>query len=1258
MNDVKLAHPEIDRLKAFAQGRLGEAELLELSSHLSHCTECRNTVEAAGDDTLVSLLRAADTEHETTKRQEAVTLAVSESTPAIPGLPPELASHNRYRVQELLGVGGMGAVYKAEHLLMERPVALKLINHSLTSNPAMVERFRREVKTAAKLKHPNIVMAYDAETAGDSHFLVMEYVEGTSLSRLVADKGPLPVHQACDYIRQAALGLQHAHERGMVHRDIKPQNLMIQVSQSPTRERGAGEQPLAHASGSEMVKILDFGLARFAMEAAPAGALLTAPETPASPGSESLTQVGTVMGTPDYIAPEQARDAHTADIRADIYSLGCTLYDLLAGHAPFPDGTILAKVMAHAERMPRPLTELRKDVPPALARVIERMMAKDPAQRYQTPAEVAAALTPFVAAPSKPRRGWRTLAAAAALAAAILVAGAIIYVQTDTGEFKIETNDDNVAVMVNDKGVKIRDQSTGREYLLKAGSKDVRTGTYEIVVSELPDGIEISGGKTFTVRRGGQVVATATLAQGKPQAATADQRSDEQRLQGVWKLVGVEEDGKTLPAQFIPTQMNMVLTFAGDKADLKWVQPRGIESFKLKSAWQGVFHLDAKATPKRINVFIPNDNENSMLGIYKLEDNKLTLRYRYNPKNLDYPKEFATTKGDGTYLLVLERQQPSSAGKGIAGFPKTPAAKPDAADYELIQGTWKPVSAGVQGQQIAEQIFKAIGPTVTFTDKKVTWRANPTPEARDLFGAMLAKFSLEGALNLDPTKSPKTIDITVLGAGAKTPLGTPAPRALLGIYKLEGDSLELCIAIDPDHVEDRPTKFESVPGKFIVHIKARREPAAPWSEAVEGLQCRLRADRTTWNVGEVPSFRLDVRDQAKRDVVIHVAQAACKLQFDGVWFDWAGPVSIPAGTWPAGGKYDDFEVAVTLDPRWKNGDKSLDLKPGKHKVRVAYVTLDRDKPVRVESNAVEIEIEPPPGKLINSFGTGFKPITRDLVEDDGAWRIATSQERVVRLYEVQPPLEDCLVTYRARIKCANLTGKAYAEMWCRFPHGGEAFSRGLMNPLSGTKDWTTVETRFLLQKDEQPDLLKLNVHVEGAGTVWIKDIELWQAPLPAELKWPSNLKRAATKDDGRLTLFSPAHVASTEEGLIADQKGLRIEAREKRMVCLQKGDALQAPLPVGGTLLTYRAQMKAGDLEGKAYLEMWCVFDGGPSKGEHFSRSLAMPLTGTCDWASYETSFVLPDDKWPDHFKINVVIEGKGTVWIKDVELLRGPLPN
>src|SRR5947209_8003597 len=168
----------------------------------------------------------------------------------------------------------MGDVYHEEHVLMERPVALKVINRSLTNNPAMVERFRREVKAAARLMHPNIVHAYDAEQAGDLHFLVMEYIEGKSLARVVTEQGPLPVALACDYIRQAALGLEHAHQQGMVHRDIKPHNLML-THQSRDR-KGADGAPVPYGRGSQLgvVKILDFGLARFAMETAPAGVLL------------------------------------------------------------------------------------------------------------------------------------------------------------------------------------------------------------------------------------------------------------------------------------------------------------------------------------------------------------------------------------------------------------------------------------------------------------------------------------------------------------------------------------------------------------------------------------------------------------------------------------------------------------------------------------------------------------------------------------------------------------------------------------------------------------------------------------------------------------------------------------------------------------------------------------------------------------------------------------------------------------------------
>jgi serine/threonine protein kinase len=222
------------------------------------------------------------------------------------------------------------------------------------------------MQAAASLSHPHIVTAHDAEEAAGTHFLVMEFVDGEPLDSWLAQSSArgekLPVPEACAYVRQAALGLQVAHEKGMVHRDIKPHNLMR------TRE-GA-------------VKILDFGLARVIREAVQ------------GPG-ELITAEGTVMGTADYMAPEQGRDSHRADIRADIYSLGCSLYHLLSGSVPFPQGTTIVKILKHTMARPEPLSSFRQDLPVGLVQIVEKMMAKKPEDRYQTPGEVATALEPF-----------------------------------------------------------------------------------------------------------------------------------------------------------------------------------------------------------------------------------------------------------------------------------------------------------------------------------------------------------------------------------------------------------------------------------------------------------------------------------------------------------------------------------------------------------------------------------------------------------------------------------------------------------------------------------------------------------------------------------------------------------------------------------------------------------------------------------------------------------------------------------------------
>src|SRR5262245_22960594 len=285
-----------------------------------------------------------------------------------------------YTLLAPIGTGGMGVVFKAWQKRLARTVALKVIRPELMKeNPGAVRRFKREAMAVAQLSHPNIVSIYDADEADGTHFIALEYVDGPDLERMVLESGPLPVQVACDYIRQAALGLQHAYEGGLVHRDIKPSNLLVARPEAGRRAEARSRGAFNHG----LVKILDMGLAR--MES-----LLES--------KASLTREGAMMGTPDYVAPEQARDASSADIRADLYSLGGTFYYLLTGRVPFPEGTMIEKLLKHQQDEPTPIEELRSETPPEVITVIRKLMAKLPDERYQTPFELVEALMPILGA--------------------------------------------------------------------------------------------------------------------------------------------------------------------------------------------------------------------------------------------------------------------------------------------------------------------------------------------------------------------------------------------------------------------------------------------------------------------------------------------------------------------------------------------------------------------------------------------------------------------------------------------------------------------------------------------------------------------------------------------------------------------------------------------------------------------------------------------------------------------------------------------
>jgi serine/threonine protein kinase len=285
---------------------------------------------------------------------------------------------NEYKVLDRLGQGRMAGVYKAQHRLGQI-VAIKVLPPSKAKETNLFARFHREANLAIRLKHPNIVRAFQTGKAGDLNYFVMEYLEGETLDEVLQRRSKLPPAEAVRLVYQALLGLQHIHSQNLIHRDLKPANLMLV---------GSERDSTLHAT----VKLLDIGLGRELFDEGMGARELDA----------GLTAEGVILGTPDYMAPEQARDSRSVDIRSDIYSLGCVLYHAIAGQPPFPDTNLISQMIRHATEPPRPLKELSPAVPDGLQQILNWMMAKTPEQRYPTPERAAQALQVFLAAGSEP----------------------------------------------------------------------------------------------------------------------------------------------------------------------------------------------------------------------------------------------------------------------------------------------------------------------------------------------------------------------------------------------------------------------------------------------------------------------------------------------------------------------------------------------------------------------------------------------------------------------------------------------------------------------------------------------------------------------------------------------------------------------------------------------------------------------------------------------------------------------------------------
>jgi serine/threonine protein kinase len=510
-------HPSADALRGFAAGKLDDTAVAVIMSHLDGCPDCCRAAAALSSDDFLDRLRQAHCRNSTPAPAKSPTDAARAPKLAagpIANLPPELASNPQYEVLRELGRGGMGVVYLARNVLMDRLEVLKVVNKALLDRPGAVERFLREIRSAARLNHANVVAAYSAVQSGELLAFAMEYVEGEDLAQLVRTQGPLPVAHACDYVQQAALGLQHAFEKKMVHRDIKPQNLI-----------------LARQGTRHVVKVLDFGLAKV---------------TRARNEGTGLTDDGTMLGTPDYVAPEQTLDAANADIRADVYSLGCTLYYLLTGAPPFTGRSLYEVLQAHQSMEARPLSLVRPEVPEELAAVVRKMMAKDPARRYQTPMALVQALAPFVTvcerrpAVGKPsKRKWLI---GGGIAAGVLLMGllglwasGVFRVKTPEGTLRVEVNVPNPDVYVDGAKMTVRWDEGGKKAEIR-----VPAGTREVEVTK--DGFAAFG-KRVTLSDGGSRVLEARLEppRGKPgpggqPKASEDSRAGEERDDNALKL--------------------------------------------------------------------------------------------------------------------------------------------------------------------------------------------------------------------------------------------------------------------------------------------------------------------------------------------------------------------------------------------------------------------------------------------------------------------------------------------------------------------------------------------------------------------------------------------------------------------------------------------------------------------------------------------------------------------------------------------------
>jgi serine/threonine protein kinase len=351
-------HPPEGDLFDFARGLLAPARSDAVEVHVARCNRCAAKVAAADDDGFIRLIKDAGNsklDESPLKPGDRPTEFFARQGPLdLDPLPPELRNHPRYKIEEPLATGAMGDVYLATDKVLAQRVVVKVLKPRWAGNPVRLKRFLQEARVAQRLRHANIARVLHSAPAGESAYIVMEFVDGETLAEIVGRRGPLPIEEACGLVAQAAAGLAYAARQRAIHRDVKPENLMFDDE-------------------TKQLKVVDFGLGRLVDE---------------QRSGSRLTREGEILGTVNYMAPEQAADSRSADTRSDVYSLGCVLFFLLAGFPPFRGRSPLEVLTKHAQEAPPSLAALRPEIPAEIAALVARMLAKSPLERPQSLAEI------------------------------------------------------------------------------------------------------------------------------------------------------------------------------------------------------------------------------------------------------------------------------------------------------------------------------------------------------------------------------------------------------------------------------------------------------------------------------------------------------------------------------------------------------------------------------------------------------------------------------------------------------------------------------------------------------------------------------------------------------------------------------------------------------------------------------------------------------------------------------------------------------